>query len=165
MYHGFRFVRVDVRVPSNSMRGRSNTPDPAVTNAHASLLPLSAPPSVTGLFMRSDVEVHGRVVFGGGTGVTKSSHHHPGGGGGDQIKGLRGRSPTRADVLNTVQKCIVHTQLDNLHSIPTDCPQREKRGWMGDAQWTSEEASLNIDMQSLCVLSLSERASERAWLV
>ena len=28
---------------------------------------------------------------------------------------------------------------------PTDCPQREKRGWMGDSQITSPEASLNFD--------------------
>ena len=32
--------------------------------------------------------------------------------------------------------------------IPTDCPQRERRGWTGDAQFSSEEAMLNYDMQS-----------------
>ena len=68
---------------------------------------------------------------------------------------------------------VVQTQACNIYSIPTDCPQREKRGWMGvspvayqnlpalsdrqpafhcllcgagDAQWTAEEALLNFDM-------------------
>ena len=31
----------------------------------------------------------------------------------------------------------------------TDCPQREKRGWTGDAQFTSRQASLNLDMRQL----------------
>eukprot|EP01052_Picozoa_sp_SAG31_P045768 SAG31_NODE_8494_length_1441_cov_1.569300_1_plen_141_part_10 len=29
------------------------------------------------------------------------------------------------------------------------CILREKRGWLGDAQWTAEEASLNFDMSAL----------------
>ena len=53
------------------------------------------------------------------------------------------------DILNRIQKAIQYTQLSNLHSIPTDCPQREKRGWLGDAQWTAGQAALNFDMESL----------------
>jgi hypothetical protein len=53
------------------------------------------------------------------------------------------------DILNQIQDSIVVTQLSNLHSIPTDCPQREKRGWMGDGQWTAGETSLNFDATSL----------------
>ncbi len=41
---------------------------------------------------------------------------------------------------------MTRTQKNNLHSIPTDCPHREKRGWMGDAQVSSAQASLNFDM-------------------
>ena len=51
-------------------------------------------------------------------------------------------------ILNKIQAAIVRTQASNLHSIPTDCPQREKRGWMGDAQWTAGQASLTFDMTS-----------------
>ena len=36
------------------------------------------------------------------------------------------------------------SQLSNLHFHPTDCPTREKRGWTGDAQFTSRQASLNL---------------------
>eukprot|EP01051_Picozoa_sp_SAG22_P004324 SAG22_NODE_229_length_14598_cov_13.257052_5_plen_85_part_00 len=34
------------------------------------------------------------------------------------------------DILNKIQKAIVYTQRSNFHTIPTDCCQREKRGWM-----------------------------------
>jgi hypothetical protein len=39
----------------------------------------------------------------------------------------------------------VYTQLSNVHSHPTDCPTREKRGWTGDSQLTSAGAALNFD--------------------
>jgi alpha-L-rhamnosidase len=51
------------------------------------------------------------------------------------------------DVLNGLQRIITWGQKTNLHSIPTDCDQRDERmGWMGDAQGTAEEAIMNFDM-------------------
>jgi len=50
-------------------------------------------------------------------------------------------------VLNGLQRLIIWGQKTNLHSIPTDCDQRDERmGWMGDAQATAEEAMHNFDM-------------------
>jgi len=50
-------------------------------------------------------------------------------------------------ILNKLQRIIVWGQSTNLHSIPTDCCQRDERmGWMGDAQGTAEEAIYNFDM-------------------
>eukprot|EP01121_Diplochlamys_sp_Union-15-3_P008766 TRINITY_DN2343_c0_g1_i1.p1 TRINITY_DN2343_c0_g1~~TRINITY_DN2343_c0_g1_i1.p1 ORF type:complete len:716 (+),score=129.67 TRINITY_DN2343_c0_g1_i1:81-2228(+) len=49
-------------------------------------------------------------------------------------------------LFNSLQEAITLTQRDNLMSIPTDCPHREKRGWMADGQWSSEEAMYNFDM-------------------
>lgn len=50
-------------------------------------------------------------------------------------------------VLNQIQRIIRWGQLSNLHSVPTDCDQRDERmGWMGDAHVTAEEAMLNFDM-------------------
>jgi alpha-L-rhamnosidase len=50
-------------------------------------------------------------------------------------------------ILNSLQRIIVWGQKSNLHSIPTDCCQRDERmGWMGDAQGTAEEAIYNFDM-------------------
>jgi len=57
--------------------------------------------------------------------------------------------PTNYSMLNQIQSAIVQTQLSNLHFHPTDCPQREKRGWTGDAQFTSRQANLNFDMTEL----------------
>jgi hypothetical protein len=37
----------------------------------------------------------------------------------------------------------------SLQSMPTDCPTREKRGWMADAHVTASEASLNFMMAPL----------------
>ena len=51
------------------------------------------------------------------------------------------------EILNQIQHLIHWGQLSNLHSIPTDCDQRnERQGWMGDAQVTAEEAMMNFDM-------------------
>jgi len=49
--------------------------------------------------------------------------------------------------LNRLWRNIVWTQRGNLHSTPTDCPQRSERmGWMGDAQIFSQTAIFNMDM-------------------
>ena len=50
-------------------------------------------------------------------------------------------------ILNALQRIVTWGQKTNLHSVPTDCDQRDERqGWMGDAQGTAEEAILNFDM-------------------
>jgi alpha-L-rhamnosidase len=50
-------------------------------------------------------------------------------------------------ILNQLQRLILWGQKTNLHSIPTDCNQRDERmGWLGDAHLTAEEAMMNFDM-------------------
>ena len=73
------------------------------------------------------------------------------------------------DVLNRIHQMARASHTSNLWSIPTDCkraiwilesfvaslsttasvagPQRERRGWTGDAQASSDEANMNYDMQ------------------
>lgn len=75
-----------------------------------------------------------------------------------KIDSVRGRvvhtavSPTgnfscSNQLLNDLQRIILWGQKTNLHSIPTDCCQRDERmGWMGDAHVTAEEAIMNFDM-------------------
>lgn len=49
--------------------------------------------------------------------------------------------------LNKLWENILWTQRGNMHSTPTDCPQRDERaGWMGDAQVFSTSAIFNMDM-------------------
>lgn len=56
---------------------------------------------------------------------------------------------TNGWLLNDIQKAIIRTQRASIHSIPCDCPQREKRGWMADAHVSATEASLNLFMVSI----------------
>jgi alpha-L-rhamnosidase len=50
-------------------------------------------------------------------------------------------------ILNQIQRNILWGIQDNLHSIPTDCNQRDERqGWMADAHLYAETAMLNFDM-------------------
>jgi alpha-L-rhamnosidase len=48
-------------------------------------------------------------------------------------------------LLNQLQSMVHASQLSNMAGyIPTDCPTREKHGWLGDAQVTAEEAMYNL---------------------
>ena len=50
-------------------------------------------------------------------------------------------------LLNQIHNIIRRSDLTNLHSVPTDCDQRDERmGWMGDAQTSAEGVMLNFDM-------------------
>jgi len=50
-------------------------------------------------------------------------------------------------MLTKIMAAIQWTQRGNLHSTPTDCPQRDERmGWMGDIQVFSQTACFNMDM-------------------
>ncbi len=50
-------------------------------------------------------------------------------------------------MLNDIYDTIVSTERNNLHSIPTDCPQRDERlAWLNDMTVRFEEAMYNYDM-------------------
>ncbi len=50
-------------------------------------------------------------------------------------------------LINALQQNIVMTEMDNMHSILTDCPQRDERmGWMNDATVRFEETPYNFDI-------------------
>lgn len=48
-------------------------------------------------------------------------------------------------LLNKIQEATVRAFLSNAQNIPTDCPQREKNGWTGDAHLASEMGLMNLD--------------------
>lgn len=51
------------------------------------------------------------------------------------------------ELINKIHSNYVWTQVSNLHSVPTDCCQRDERmGWVGDAQMSAEAAAYNFDM-------------------
>ena len=58
-----------------------------------------------------------------------------------------GKFESSNTLMNTIIKNITWGQRGNMHSVPTDCPQRDERlGWMGDAQTFSPTSYYNMDM-------------------
>lgn len=53
-------------------------------------------------------------------------------------------------VLNWLYEAYIRTQINNYHNcIPSDCPHRERLGYTGDGQLTSETAMLLLDTKKL----------------
>jgi alpha-L-rhamnosidase len=51
------------------------------------------------------------------------------------------------ELINKIMHCVEWVQRGNMHSTPTDCPQRtEREGWMGDIQAFSQTAVFHRDM-------------------
>lgn len=49
------------------------------------------------------------------------------------------------EVLNKIYNATKNSYISNLHSIPTDCPTREKNGWTADAHVAMEFGLFNFD--------------------
>ena len=64
--------------------------------------------------------------------------------------------------LNRLYENTCWSQRSNMLSIPTDCPQREKAGWTGDAHVYAETAFLNQDMTCFFTRWLRSLACEQA---
>jgi alpha-L-rhamnosidase len=51
------------------------------------------------------------------------------------------------DLLNRIHRMVQSTEASNLHSVPTDCPQRDERmGWLNDMTVRIEQALYNYDL-------------------
>lgn len=48
-------------------------------------------------------------------------------------------------MANALQDMVRRSTLSNFHHFPTDCPQREKNGWTGDASLSAEHTLLNLE--------------------
>ena len=55
-----------------------------------------------------------------------------------------GRFSCSDELLNKVQYMCRWSTISNMHSIPTDCPHREKNGWTGDTSLSSEQMLTNF---------------------
>lgn len=56
-----------------------------------------------------------------------------------------GTIKTSSDLMNKLYAATNASYLSNLFGYPTDCPQREKNGWTGDAHIASEAGLYNYD--------------------
>ncbi|HZK95556.1 MAG TPA: family 78 glycoside hydrolase catalytic domain [Prolixibacteraceae bacterium] len=53
------------------------------------------------------------------------------------------------ELLNSIHRMVWSTEASNLHSIPTDCPQRNERmGWLNDMTVRIEQALYNFSLPS-----------------
>lgn len=49
------------------------------------------------------------------------------------------------ELVNQIQHCTWWSFVNNFHGHPTDCPNREKNGWTGDAHLAAETGLYNFD--------------------
>ena len=56
-----------------------------------------------------------------------------------------GEFSTSSQLLNAIQHATRFASWSNMMDVPTDCPQRERRGWLGDAQLSFETVIHNVD--------------------
>ena len=56
-----------------------------------------------------------------------------------------GKISTSNEIINKIWQATNSSYLSNLFGYPTDCPQREKNGWTGDAQINIETGLYNFD--------------------
>jgi len=53
--------------------------------------------------------------------------------------------------INRLHEMALHTMLGNFHGLPTDCPHRERCGWLGDVHAYLRTAALNFDMENFWI--------------
>lgn len=58
---------------------------------------------------------------------------------------VKGTWHSSSDLLNKIWEATNNAYLSNLFGYPTDCPQREKNGWTGDAHIAIDVALYNYD--------------------
>ncbi|MFG2674716.1 family 78 glycoside hydrolase catalytic domain [Streptomyces sp. NPDC048445] len=49
-------------------------------------------------------------------------------------------------LVERLTEAALHTQWNNLHALPEDCPTREQQGWTGDASVSAAAAVAHLDM-------------------
>lgn len=52
------------------------------------------------------------------------------------------------EMLNRIHHASLWATLNNMHGIPTDCPQREQNGWTGDTLLSADQMFMNFDVVS-----------------
>ena len=66
------------------------------------------------------------------------------------------------DLINRIENLCVWTENNNLHWVPTDCPQRDERlGWLNDLTVRAEEAVFHFELHSLLAGYLQIIADEQ----
>jgi alpha-L-rhamnosidase len=76
---------------------------------------------------------------------------------------MTGSFESSSELLNKLMSNIVWTHRSNMHSVPTDCPQRDERmGWMGDMLVFAQPACFNMDMAAFFTKWMRDIADDQA---
>jgi alpha-L-rhamnosidase len=60
------------------------------------------------------------------------------------------------DQINQLHTLAMWTLTSNLHGFPSDCPHREKCGWLGDAHAIAKMTIYNLDMEAFWIKYLND---------
>ncbi|MDD3108464.1 MAG: family 78 glycoside hydrolase catalytic domain, partial [Alistipes sp.] len=58
--------------------------------------------------------------------------------------------------INRLHEMAVRTMLSNIHGLPTDCPHRERCGWLGDAHAVAPFENCNFNMENFWLKYLED---------
>jgi alpha-L-rhamnosidase len=58
--------------------------------------------------------------------------------------------------INRLHEMAIRTMLSNIHGLPTDCPARERCGWLGDAHAVAPFENLNYNMNNFWMKYLED---------
>jgi alpha-L-rhamnosidase len=79
-----------------------------------------------------------------------------------------GKFECSSELLNRIWQNILNGQKGNMHSVPTDCPQRDERlGWTGDAQMFAPTANYNMFMAPFFtkwVRDMADSQTDEGWI-
>jgi len=75
---------------------------------------------------------------------------------------VTGRISSSDELLNKIWKATNAAYLSNLFGYPTDCPQREKNGWTGDAHIAIETGLYNYDGITVYEKWMADHQDEQA---
>lgn len=74
----------------------------------------------------------------------------------------RGEFECSEPQINRLHEMAVRTMLGNTHGLPTDCPHRERCGWLGDAHAVAPFENCNYDLNNFWVKYLEDIRSSAA---
>lgn len=71
----------------------------------------------------------------------------------------RGSFECSDPTINRLHELAIRTMLSNIHGLPTDCPHRERCGWLGDAHAVFPFESFNYDMNNFWMKYMADVSS------
>eukprot|EP00937_MAST-01D_sp_MAST-1D-sp2_P006075 g6075.t1 len=132
-YHGFRFVEV------SAVQLGANGEEQPLSGGLAAAFPFGA--ELRAHRANSDVRRLASIDLEPKTGTSAAA--------GDVAADTGAVEAAR--IVGAIFNATIASHISNLWSIPTDCPQREKRGWMGDAGISADSLNTYFDAEAFHV--------------